>query len=248
MTLLEKICAQFNSADLSYALVGGYAAAFYGANRPAVTIDVVVEWSKQSLDTASNLLNEMGLVSHLPITASDLYDFRDEYIQNRNLTAWNFQNPDDSTEQVNIITTYSLSPDKVTELDIDGTTIPVLALSELAKMQETAISDNNDEAATDTDSPSPFWFANFYKEAAKNYKVSNPYDVANFLDNCRRIQSAALNTSLKKPIYKQPSKLISIKVPVDLLAAFKAKAKLENLRYQTQIKQLMTDWLNDDSK
>ena len=35
MTLLEKICAQLNSADLSYALVGGYAAAFYGANRPA---------------------------------------------------------------------------------------------------------------------------------------------------------------------------------------------------------------------
>ena len=252
MTLLEKICAHFNAGDLSYALVGGYAAAFYGAKQPALSIDIVLQWNKQSLDSASKLLNDIGLISHLPITSTEIYEFRDEYIKNRNLSAWHFQNPNDSSEQVNIIITYSLPPKKVKELDINGTTIPVLELSELAKMQETEVSDNSTaKGVSDKSSPSPLWFADFYKEAARAYKVRNPYDVATFLDNCRRMQSAALNTSLaagKRTNAKPPSKLISLKVPVDLLAAFKAKAKLEDLRYQTQIKQLMTDWLNDDSK
>ncbi|RME14485.1 MAG: hypothetical protein D6797_08775 [Bdellovibrio sp.] len=42
---------------------------------------------------------------------------------------------------------------------------------------------------------------------------------------------------------KTPSKLISIKVPIDLLNAFKQKAKLESVPYQTQIKKLMKEWL-----
>jgi len=41
----------------------------------------------------------------------------------------------------------------------------------------------------------------------------------------------------------QRSRLISIKVPEDLLRAFKAKASLNGIPYQTKIKRLMGDWL-----
>lgn len=37
----------------------------------------------------------------------------------------------------------------------------------------------------------------------------------------------------------------SLKVPEDLLGAFKARARLENVPYQTQIKRLMRAWLMD---
>ena len=40
-----------------------------------------------------------------------------------------------------------------------------------------------------------------------------------------------------------PSRLISMKVPDSLLTAFKIRCRLEDLRYQTQIKRLMQDWL-----
>lgn len=40
-----------------------------------------------------------------------------------------------------------------------------------------------------------------------------------------------------------PSKLISLKVPEDLLSAFKARAGMANTPYQTQIKILMREWL-----
>lgn len=63
-------------------------------------------------------------------------------------------------------------------------------------------------------------------------------DIARFLDDFRRVHA-------NRPAR---SRLISIKVPGDLLAAFKAKARLCNVPYQTQIKKLMKHWLTDSSK
>lgn len=42
-----------------------------------------------------------------------------------------------------------------------------------------------------------------------------------------------------------PSKLISIKVPEDLLSAFRVKAGIAGTPYQTQIKALMRAWVLD---
>lgn len=39
------------------------------------------------------------------------------------------------------------------------------------------------------------------------------------------------------------SKLISIKIPESLLLSFRRKCELENVKYQTQIKRLMEQWL-----
>ena len=39
------------------------------------------------------------------------------------------------------------------------------------------------------------------------------------------------------------SRLISLKVPESLLAAFKVKAGLDGIPYQSQIKRLMAEWL-----
>jgi predicted DNA binding CopG/RHH family protein len=60
-------------------------------------------------------------------------------------------------------------------------------------------------------------------------------DIVRFLDDFRRIHG---NTRTK-------ARLISMKVPEDLLAAFKAKARLCGVPYQTQIKSLMIEWLRE---
>lgn len=60
-------------------------------------------------------------------------------------------------------------------------------------------------------------------------------DIARFLDDFRRIHASGPSRS----------RLISIKVPEDLLAAFKARARLCNVPYQTQIKKLMKAWMTD---
>lgn len=62
-------------------------------------------------------------------------------------------------------------------------------------------------------------------------------DIVRFLDDFRRVHGSAPGKS----------QLISIKVPENLLAAFKAKARLCDVPYQTQIKALMTEWLGRPS-
>ena len=48
---------------------------------------------------------------------------------------------------------------------------------------------------------------------------------------------------LSDPRAKQSLKLISLKIPEPLLAAFRFKAERQGLPYQTMIKRLMMDWL-----
>ena len=75
------------------------------------------------------------------------------------------------------------------------------------------------------------FFSDEYLDQCKRMK---PADVLWFLDEFRRLYAPARRTG---------SRLISLKVPEDLLEAFKAKARLHDVRYQTQIKRLMTEWL-----
>lgn len=65
----------------------------------------------------------------------------------------------------------------------------------------------------------------------------SPDEIANFLDQFRQIHAG------QKPRAK--SKLISLKVPEDMLETFKTKAKMQGIAYQTQIKKLMLDWLSE---
>lgn len=75
----------------------------------------------------------------------------------------------------------------------------------------------------------------FSDEYLESCKKMTPDQVIKFLDDFR-----LLHSGVNKPA---KSKLISMKVPEDLLSLFKTKAKLNNVAYQTQIKKLMQSWL-----
>ena len=60
-------------------------------------------------------------------------------------------------------------------------------------------------------------------------------DIVRFLEDFRRIHGQG----------ESRTRLISLKVPEPLLAAFKTKARLGGVRYQTQIKNLMRLWLEE---
>jgi predicted DNA binding CopG/RHH family protein len=74
-------------------------------------------------------------------------------------------------------------------------------------------------------------FSDDYLESCREM---TPDQIIAFLEDFRRLHSVTLSG---------PSRLISMKVPEDLLSAFKAKAKLEGIPYQSKIKVLMKDWL-----
>ncbi len=73
------------------------------------------------------------------------------------------------------------------------------------------------------------YFSDQYLEQCKTMSTEH---IVEFLDAFRLMQQPA-----------DKSKLISLKIPESLLKAFRSKCELENLRYQTQIKTLMKEWV-----
>jgi len=135
MTALERVCAALGRAPLRFAIVGGHAVALHGAVRGTVDIDIAIAWNRKSLETAEKALTDIGLVSRIPVSAEEVFEFRDEYIKNRNLVAWNFYNPDDLTEQVDIVIAYDLQGKRTKKIHLPNATIPILGLKDLIDMK-----------------------------------------------------------------------------------------------------------------
>ena len=135
MTFLEKVCAALKQNNVQFAIVGGYAVALHGAVRGTVDIDFVVRWHIKTLTAAEKSLTDLGLVSRIPVQAADIYHFRQEYIEKRNLIAWNFYNPVNPLEQVDIIINFNLDDNAIKNMNIGNTNIPVLNIKSLIKMK-----------------------------------------------------------------------------------------------------------------
>ncbi len=72
-----------------------------------------------------------------------------------------------------------------------------------------------------------------------------------YLEQCKLFSTEAIleyleNFRLLQQPLKDKSRLISIKVPESLLASFKAKAELHQVKYQSQIKILMIEWIKNN--
>lgn len=135
MSFLGRIGTALEAAGVRYALVGGYAVALHGAVRGTVDVDVIVRWDTRTLTRAEQALQALGMVSRLPISADEVFRFRDEYLRNRNLIAWNFYNPRDLTEQLDIVISTDLKGKKVQTIATAEGPLRVLARKDLIAMK-----------------------------------------------------------------------------------------------------------------
>ena len=138
MIYLERVCTALNEANVRYAIVGGYAVALHGGIRGTLDIDIALRWTLKDLSKMEAALISIGLVSRLPISATDVFQFRDEYIRNRNLIAWNFHNPDDPSQQVDVIINFDAKSKKVLKKRLRNTDIPLLNIQDLIQMKKTS--------------------------------------------------------------------------------------------------------------
>jgi hypothetical protein len=133
---IHKVCEILAQAKVPYAIVGGYAVAMHGVLRGTVDVDLVISWSLEYLQKAEAAFKQIGLVSRIPVTAADLFRFRDEYMQKRNLVAWNFYDPANPVNQVDIIITYDLKGAHIKKLKTFSGVICILSIDELIKMKK----------------------------------------------------------------------------------------------------------------
>lgn len=133
--LIEKICKKLAERKIPFAVVGGYAVALHGAVRGTMDLDIVIKQTMRSYVQIAKALSELGFESRLPVSAEDVFNFRLEYIKNRNLNAWSFMNPLDPSEVVDIIITHDLAKLKTVVKHSKSLAIPVLAIDDLIAMK-----------------------------------------------------------------------------------------------------------------
>lgn len=134
--LLYEVAEALRRAGVPFAVAGGYAVALHGAVRGTVDVDIVLGFSKKDFIAAEAALKGLGLTPRLPVTAAEVFDFREEYIKNRNLVAWSFFDPKDATSVVDIVITRDLRRLRTKAIKSAGHLLPVLALDDLIAMKK----------------------------------------------------------------------------------------------------------------
>ena len=132
---LLRITQAFTQANIPYALVGGYAVALHGAVRGTIDVDIIITLNQKSFEDAEHLLLNLGLQPRLPIKARDLFKNREHYIQEKNLIAWSFVNPDKPIECLDIIITEDLNTKQVVSKHLDTQSIQVIGKRDLISMK-----------------------------------------------------------------------------------------------------------------
>ena len=132
---VERVIRALDRAKVRYALVGGYAVALHGAVRGTVDIDLVIVLKRQQFEALEKAMTNLGLQSILPVTAREVFDYREEYIRNRNLVAWSFSNPSNPLEMVDILITEDLDSIKTETKQIGKLRIEIAAIPDLISMK-----------------------------------------------------------------------------------------------------------------
>lgn len=135
---IQKVVHALTNADLAYTLVGGYALVLHGVVRGTVDIDIVISLDAESFKRCEAALKSIGLTPRLPVTAEELFNFREEYMANRNLKVWSFYNPDNPLEVVDILITRDTQSIDSVEKSAFGMTLNVASIEALIAMKKEA--------------------------------------------------------------------------------------------------------------
>ncbi len=133
---IYRLIQALERRKVNYAIAGGYAVALHGVVRGTIDIDLVLRLSRKNFLAAEDALKDIDLQSKLPLQAAEVFAFRDEYIKNKNLVAWNFINFNNPMESVDIIITEDLRNMKVKRILVGDKILRVVSIEDLIKMKK----------------------------------------------------------------------------------------------------------------
>jgi hypothetical protein len=136
MKFLIKLCKTLNQNKIEYAVAGGWAVALHQIPRATFDVDLVLKITAQNFNNIEKILNQLGLVSQIPVNADQIFKFRLEYIQNKNLVAWNFINPLMPSEVVDLILTEDKNDLEIEIRKVGDCKIPVLSAKSLIQLKK----------------------------------------------------------------------------------------------------------------
>lgn len=132
---LFQLIQALDERKVPYLLVGGYALGLQGIVRATVDIDLVVSLKENHLVLAEEALRGLGLESRLPVRASEIAHFHEEYRKERNLIAWTFIDYKNPTRQVDLLMTPPLRSLRGDTVSVNGMKIKVATKKTLLQMK-----------------------------------------------------------------------------------------------------------------
>lgn len=135
---IKKVIQTLTDKGVDYAIVGGYAVALHGAIRGTIDIDLVITISKSQFQATEQALLAIALQPRLPVSADEVFDFREEYIRNKNLVAWSFHNLLNPLEVVDILITHDLKKIHTISKIVGSLAIKVASIPDLISMKKQA--------------------------------------------------------------------------------------------------------------
>jgi len=136
--LVVDVIKALQKAKVKYAIVGGYAVALHGVVRGTVDLDLVISLSEKQMLAAESALKSAGFEARLPVSAKEVFMFREEYINNRNMVAWAFYRPNAPLDMVDIIITDEVRDLGVIDVKAVGLTLKVADIPSLIKLKQRA--------------------------------------------------------------------------------------------------------------
>lgn len=136
--LIKKVIKVLNQRKIPYAIAGGFAVALHGVVRGTVDIDILIPLEEKYLIQTEEALTSLGLVSRIPVDAKNIFQFRLEYIENKNLKVWSFVNPNLPSEIVDVMIIYDLTDFKTEKKNSIFGDVIVVSLEDLIKMKQEA--------------------------------------------------------------------------------------------------------------
>ena len=132
---LYRVVKALEAQRVRYAIVGGYAVALHGAVRGTVDLDLVLALDRAAFLGAEKAFSALGLKARLPVTGGEVFDFRKEYLEKRNLVAWSFSHPDNALEVIDVILTHDARKMKVVRVKSGDVVLKVASIPDLIEMK-----------------------------------------------------------------------------------------------------------------
>lgn len=135
---IHEVIEALDIYKVRYALIGGFAVALHGAVRATVDIDFVISLSEKSFAAAEKAMFSLGLRPRLPITAQDVFLYRQEYIRNRNLIAWAFVHPSNAAQAVDFVIIFDVDKIKIVNKKLGNLNVKIASIRDLIQMKKKA--------------------------------------------------------------------------------------------------------------
>jgi hypothetical protein len=100
-----------------------------------VDLDLVLAFQEKAFVTAEGVFKSLGLVSRLPVDGRQVFRFREDFIQNRNLIAWSFYDPLKPIRQLDIVITTDLKGITTQVIKLEGASVKVASVESLIQMK-----------------------------------------------------------------------------------------------------------------